>query len=69
MGESCSHSSDSAARFVLAYEYLVSQQTDAAVGQLQQVVKLTPQNTLAADMMKALTPAPRSGEAPKAATK
>ena len=60
------HPSDGAARFVLAYHYLVTRQTDAAVRQLREVVKLTPDNTLAADMIKALTSAPTGGEVPKA---
>jgi tetratricopeptide (TPR) repeat protein len=57
------HLTDSAARFVLAYQYLVTRQTDAAIRQLQEVVKLTPANTLAADMLKALT-TPQAGAAP-----
>jgi len=40
------HPSDGAARFVLAYHYLVTKQADAAVSQLKEVVKLTPGNTL-----------------------
>jgi hypothetical protein len=60
------HPSDGAARFVLAYHYLVTRQTDAAVRQLREVVKLTPDNTLAADMIKALTTAPTGGDVPKA---
>jgi tetratricopeptide (TPR) repeat protein len=49
---------DSAARFVLAYHYLVARQTEAAVAQLREVVRLTPKNTLAADMVTALTTRP-----------
>ena len=61
------HPNDSAARFVLAYHYLVTGQTDAAVQQLRAVVQLTPDNTLAADMIKALTTAPPAGgDAPRA---
>ena len=59
---------DGAARFVLAYHYLVTRQTDAAVRQLQEVVKLTPDNTLAADMLKALTATPANSDVPKAGT-
>jgi len=56
---------DSAARFVLAYQYLVTRQTDAAVQQLKEVVKLMPNNQLAADMVKALT-APPGDSSPSA---
>jgi predicted Zn-dependent protease len=58
--------SDSAARFVLAYHYLVTGQTEPALRQLQEVVKLTPNNKLAADMVQALTAAPAGNQAPKA---
>ena len=61
------HPNDSAARFVLAYHYLVTGQTDPAVRQLGQVVKLTPNNTLAADMIKALTAPPPTGTDAQAA--
>jgi predicted Zn-dependent protease len=56
---------DSASRFVLAYHYLVTRQTDAAVRMLEDVVRLTPDNQLAADMAKALKAPPSSG-APQA---
>jgi hypothetical protein len=59
------HGGDSAARFVLAYHYLVAHQTDAAVRQLQEVVKLTPDNALASDMVKALTAQPAANAPPK----
>jgi predicted Zn-dependent protease len=63
------HPSDSAARFDVAYHYLVTQQRDAAVQQLQAVVQVTPQNKLAADMLRALTSTavPATGQPPKAA--
>jgi tetratricopeptide (TPR) repeat protein len=61
------HRNDSAARFVLAYQYLVTNQTDPAVRQLQEVVKLTPSNKLAADMLKAMTSTPQNAsDSPKA---
>jgi hypothetical protein len=59
------HPTDGAARFVLAYQYLATRQTDAAVRQLREVVRLTPDNALAADMVKALT-TPSAGAAPPA---
>ena len=60
------HPTNGAARFVLGYHYLVTRQTDVAVKQLQEVIKLTPDNTLAADMVKALTAKPAGNDAPKA---
>ena len=56
---------DSASRFDLAYHYLVTGQMDAAVRMLEDVVRLTPDNQLAADMVKALKQPP-SGDAPPA---
>jgi hypothetical protein len=59
------HPSDGAPRFVLAYHYLVAHQTDAAVRQLKEVVRLAPDNTLAADMVKALTAQPAANAPPQ----
>jgi thioredoxin-like negative regulator of GroEL len=56
---------DSAARFVLAYHYLVCQQPDAAANMLEQVVRLTPDNQLAAELLKVLKRPPDNG-VPKA---
>ena len=56
------HPNDRAARFVLAYHYLVTGQTDPAVTSYEQVVKLTPNNTLAADIIKALTAPPAANQ-------
>ena len=43
--------SSTAGRFVLAYHYLTQGHTDAAVGQLKQVVALAPQDTLSAQLV------------------
>ncbi|MCC6125255.1 MAG: hypothetical protein IT426_09855 [Pirellulales bacterium] len=56
-----SHSGDPAARFLLAYHYLTCGHTDAAAAQLKEIVKLNPQDTLSAQLLKGLTekePAP-----------
>jgi tetratricopeptide (TPR) repeat protein len=45
---------DAAGRFVLAYHYLVLNERDAALRQLQQVVKLRPKDKLSAGILKAL---------------
>jgi tetratricopeptide (TPR) repeat protein len=58
---------DAAARFVLAYHYLVSGHGDAAVAQLKQVVALQPQDQVAKRMLDALAP-PAAEVAAAAAT-
>ena len=45
-----------AGRFVLAYHYLTQGNTDAAVGQLKEVVALAPQDTLSAQLVKQFSP-------------
>jgi tetratricopeptide (TPR) repeat protein len=50
-----SHSKDGAARFLLAYQYLSSGNVDAAESQLAQVVKLVPNDRVAADLLKMAT--------------
>ncbi|MFZ5833035.1 MAG: tetratricopeptide repeat protein [Planctomycetota bacterium] len=52
---------DAAARFVLAYHYLVAGHGDVAAGQLKEVVRLQPQDQVAERMLAALTP-PAEGE-------
>jgi tetratricopeptide (TPR) repeat protein len=58
---------DSASRFLLAYHYLTLQQPDPAAKMFDEVVKLTPENKLAADLANMLKK-PSGGEAPKAGT-
>jgi tetratricopeptide (TPR) repeat protein len=57
-----------AARFVLAYHYLTQGHTDAAVGQLKQVVALAPQDTLSAQLVKQFSPPAEVPETPAAPT-
>jgi hypothetical protein len=49
------------AHFVLAYQYLVTGATDAAVRQLHEVVRLQPKDKLSATLLTALTQAPGTG--------
>ena len=64
-----------AGRFVLAYHYLTQGNTDAAVSQFKEVVALTPQDTLSAQLVKQFsapaessgTPAPSTAPEPVAA--
>jgi hypothetical protein len=61
------HPKDAAAHFLQAYQYLVLGSKDAAVQQLKDVVQLSPQDKLSAELVKALTSgdtAP-SGNTPK----
>ena len=44
--------SSTAGRFVLAYHYMTQGHNDAAVGQFKQVVALSPQDTLSAQLVK-----------------
>jgi tetratricopeptide (TPR) repeat protein len=46
---------DPAARFLLAYQYLTCGSNDAAAAQLQQVVKLNPQDALSSQLLQGLT--------------
>ena len=55
-------------RFVLAYHYLTQGHTDAAVGQLKEVVALAPQDTLSAQLVKQFSPPATAPETPAAAT-
>ena len=57
-----------AGRFVLAYHYLTQGHTDAAVGQLKQVVALAPQDTLSAQLVKQFSPPATAPDTPAAAT-
>lgn len=49
------HSEDAAARFLLGYHYLVAGNATGAKKQFQQVVKLVPKDTLAAEILKMLS--------------
>src|SRR5204862_8098905 len=57
---------DSASPFVLAYHYLTLQQPDAPAKMLEHVVKLTPSNQLAADLLTMLKKPSDNGGMPKA---
>jgi tetratricopeptide (TPR) repeat protein len=58
------HPKSGEARFVLAYQYLVLGRKDAAVKQLQEVVRLQPEDKLSAALLKALTtPATKTASA------
>ncbi len=59
------HPQEPQAHFVLAYHYLTCGQTDAAKGQLQDVVRLNPQDTLSAQLLASLVP-PAEQPAPAA---
>ena len=52
------HPQDGAARFLLAYHYMADGYPDAAERQLQQVVKLVPNDRVAADMLRMVSKAP-----------
>jgi tetratricopeptide (TPR) repeat protein len=52
------HPNSSPAHFVLAYHYLTVEQPEAAVRQLQDVAKLTPDDPLAKQLIKAFTKPP-----------
>lgn len=47
---------DSAARFLLAYHYMVGGHQDAAARQLNEVVRLTPDDRTASDLLQMLSP-------------
>lgn len=53
---------DAASRFLLAYHYMSCGHTDAAAGQLQHVVKLTPTDRVSADLLRMMQ-APDPGTA------
>ena len=55
------HPQDGAARFLLAYHYMIAGHTDAAAAQLQQVVTIAPGDRVAADLAKMLS-APPAGQ-------
>ena len=57
-----------AGRFVLAYHYLTQGHTDAAVGQLKQVVALAPQDTLCAQLVKQFSPPSEASGSPAPST-
>jgi len=60
---------DSAARFLLAYHYMIGGHQDAAAKRLDEVVKLTPDDRVASDLLQMLSaPAPNAGASPGAAT-
>lgn len=53
---------DSAARFLLAYHYMVGGHQDAAARQLNEVVRLTPNDRTASDLLQMLSaPTPQQG--------
>jgi tetratricopeptide (TPR) repeat protein len=54
---------DAAARFVLAYHYLVAGHGEEAADELEQVVRLQPQDVVARRLLEALRPAPRGAAA------
>ena len=55
---------DAASRFLLAYHYMSCGHPDAAARQLQQVVRLTPNDRVSADLLKMMqAPEPGSAEA------
>jgi tetratricopeptide (TPR) repeat protein len=56
-----------AGRFVLAYHYLTQGHTDAAVDQLKNVVALSPQDTLSAQLVKQFSKPGSEPETPRAA--
>ncbi|QDU37026.1 Tetratricopeptide repeat protein [Maioricimonas rarisocia] len=58
------------ARFVLAYHYLTCDHTEASVRQLQKVVELEPQDTVASELLSVLDPesAPTAQAAPAGGT-
>jgi hypothetical protein len=61
------HATAGDARFLLAYHYLVLGYKDEAVKQLREVVRLTPNDKLSAELLKALTtenPAPAGASRP-----
>lgn len=49
------HPNDASSRFVLAYHYLVTGSTEAAQSQLERVVKLEPNDQVAARLLRGLT--------------
>jgi tetratricopeptide (TPR) repeat protein len=62
---------DGGSRFVLAYQYLTAGHADAARRQLEQVVQLVPNDRVASELLKMLTPreqAPASPGSPAAGT-
>jgi len=54
---------DAAARFVLAYHYLVAGHGDEAADELEQVVRIQPEDVVARRLLEALRPAPREAAA------
>jgi tetratricopeptide (TPR) repeat protein len=56
------------ARFVLAYHYLTQGHTEAAVRQLKEIVALSPQDTLSAQLIKQFSPSDAATETPAAPT-
>lgn len=54
------HLKDPAGRFVLAYHYLVLDERDAAISQLQEVVKFRPKDQVSAGILKTLEKARQS---------
>lgn len=59
------HPDDAAARLVLAYHYITCDHKDAAVKQLTTLVKLSPQDRLAATLLQQLDPKAKVPDAPK----
>ena len=57
-----SNLSSTPGRFVLAYHYMTQGNNDAAADQFKQVVALSPQDTLAAQLLKVVSPAAATAE-------
>lgn len=58
---------DAASRFLLAYHYMTTGHPDAAARHLKQVVKLMPNDRVAADVLKMITAPSQAGEPGQAA--
>lgn len=61
------HPRDGAAHFLLAYHYLTCGHVDSAVTQLQAVIRLVPQDKVAADLLKMISP-PQDDDKPSPET-
>jgi hypothetical protein len=57
-----SNASSAVGRFVLAYHYMTQGNNDAAAGQFKQVVALSPQDALAGQLLKVVSPAAATAE-------
>lgn len=59
------NTNDAAAIFVLAYHYITCNHKDAAIAQLQQLVKLQPKDQLAANLLQQLDPEAKIPDQPE----